>query len=466
MRPMRVAIIDDEEIAGKMVKRVLDQEGFEVELFDIAASFLATMRQHPFEIVFIDLKLPDMDGLDLLNRVKQIREETEAIIITGYGSVETALGATEKGAFYYINKPCKRNDIRLLASRAREKISLKEENRKLKLAMNQNDLMAGFIGVGPAMQEIFVMIKKLAMVNCNVLLQAETGTGKQMVAQAIHTLSPRKDCPFVCFNCGGFTEELISSELFGYEKGAFTGASKVKIGLFEAAEGGTVFLDEIGEMPPSMQVKLLHVLQERQIMRVGSTRPIDLDIRILAATNRDLRAAVQTGSFREDLFFRLNVVGLHLPRLAERNEDIPILISHFIDKFNLAFGRHVKGVSQQVLDLLTAYQYPGNVRELENIIQRALVLADGEKIRIHDLPDSIQQLAVELIGTEGLMSLEEVAKRHIAAVLHKTDYNKKLASAILKIPRTTLWRRMKKYSLVKCEDPCVKTPDQENDAQI
>lgn len=452
MKAMRVAVIDDEEIAGQLVRRILDQEGFDVELFQTGTSFLARMRQAPFDIVFIDLKLPDIEGLSLLNHVKQINEATEAIIITGYGSVETALSATERGAFYYINKPCRRNDIRLLASRAREKIELQEENRKLKLAMNQDDLMAGFIGTSPAMQEIFAMIKKLAMVNCNVLMQAETGTGKQMVAQAIHELSPRKDFPFVYFNCGGFTEELISSELFGHEKGAFTGASKVKLGLFETAEGGTVFLDEIGEMPHSMQVKLLHVLQERQIMRVGSTRPIDLDIRIVAATNRDLRDAVQKGTFREDLFFRLNVVGLHLPRLAERCDDIPLLISHFIDKFNLAFNRQIKGVSPQVMDILTAYDYPGNVRELENIIQRALVLTDSNRIHIHDLPVRLQQLTAKLQDTEELMPLEEIEKRHITNVLEKTDYNKNLASVILKIPRTTLWRRMKKYSLLSSKD--------------
>ena len=279
-------------------------------------------------------------------------------------------------------------------------------------------------------------------------MQAETGTGKQMVAQAIHASSPRKESPFVYFNCGGFTEELISSELFGHEKGAFTGASKVKLGLFETAEGGTVFLDEIGEMPPSMQVKLLHVLQERQIMRVGSTRPIDLDIRIVAATNRDLRDAVQKGTFREDLFFRLNVVGLHLPRLAERRDDIPLLICHFIDKFNLRFNRKIKDVSPQVMDILTAYDYPGNVRELENIVQRALVMADHNTIHIHDLPLSLQKLTLDLIDTEGLMTLEDIEKRHILNVLEKTGYNKNLASVILKIPRTTLWRRMKKYNLL------------------
>ena len=231
---MRVAVIDDEKIAGQMVKRILDQEGFEVEVFQAGTPFLVRMKQEPFALVFIDLQLPDMDGLTILNEVKRLHEDTEAIIITGHGSVETALDATQKGAFHYIHKPCKRHDIRLLATRAREKIELRAENRKLRQAMGKDNLMAGFVGTSPAMQEILAMIRKLSMVNCNVLLQAETGTGKQMVARAIHTMSPRKDEPFIYFNCGGFTEELISSELFGYEKGAFTGASATKIGLFEA----------------------------------------------------------------------------------------------------------------------------------------------------------------------------------------------------------------------------------------
>lgn len=448
---MRVAVIDDEKIAGQHVKRVLDQEGFEVETFQAGAPFLTRMRQEPFQIVFIDLQLPDMNGLTILNQVKQFREDTEAIIITGHGSVETALQATDKGAFHYINKPCKRHDIRLLAQRAREKIELREENRKLKTAMGKDNLIAGFVGSSPAMQEIFAMIKKLAMVNCNVLLQAETGTGKQMVARAIHALSPRKDHPFVYFNCGGFTEELISSELFGHEKGAFTGASGTKIGLFESAAGGTVLLDEVGEMPPSMQVKLLHVLQERQILRVGGTRPIELDIRIIAATNRDLKEAIQTGAFREDLFFRLNVVGLHLPRLAERRDDIPLLISHFVDKFNLAFNKQIKGISPQVFTVLTDYNFPGNVRELENIVQRAVALADDKVIQLRDLPAGLRQGVLIDDDNDILPPLEEVEKRHIAKVLEKTNYNKNVASTILNLPRTTLWRRMKKYRLLKPE---------------
>ncbi|MBU0682600.1 MAG: sigma-54 dependent transcriptional regulator [Proteobacteria bacterium] len=452
---MRVAVIDDEKIAGQLVKRVLDEEGFEVELFQAGTPFLTRMRQMPFAIVFIDLELPDMNGLTILNEVKRFCEDTEAIIITGHGSVETALDATQKGAFHYIHKPCKRHDIRLLASLAREKIKLQEENRKLKSAMGNDNLMANFVGASPAMQEIFAMIKKLAMVNCNVLLQAETGTGKQIVARAIHNLSPRNGHPFIYFNCGGFTEELISSELFGHEKGAFTGASHTKIGLFEAAEGGTLLLDEIGEMPASMQVKLLHVLQERQIMRVGSTKPIDLDIRIIAATNRDLREAVKKGIFREDLFFRLNVVGLHLPRLAERGDDIPLFISHFIDKFNLAFNKQITGVSPQVMQLLTAYPYPGNVRELENIIQRAVALADTKRIQVRDLPARLREFADNVATSEPLLPLEDVEKKHIATVLERTNYNKNLASVILNLPRTTLWRRMKKFGLL--------SPDQDSE---
>ncbi|MFZ5759610.1 MAG: sigma-54-dependent transcriptional regulator [Thermodesulfobacteriota bacterium] len=449
---MRIAVIDDEKISAQLVKRVLDQEGFEVETFPAGLPFLARMRQQPFHIVFIDLQLPDIDGLTILRKVKEIREETEAIIITGHGSLETALAATDQGAFHYINKPCKRQDIRLLAQRVREKIELTEENRRLKMTVGRDSIIPGFIGVSPAMQDIFAMIRKLAMVNCNVLLQAETGTGKQMVARAIHALSPRTDQPFVYFNCGGFTEELISSELFGHEKGAFTGATGTKAGLFETANNGTVLLDEIGEMPASMQVKLLHVLQERQIMRVGGTRPIDLDIRIIAATNKNLEEAIRDGRFREDLYFRLNVVGLHLPRLAERGDDIPLLISHFIEKFNRAFHKQVKKVSPRAMEVLAAYDYPGNVRELENIIQRAVALTDSEEIRVRDLPTGLRQSTTDEEDVAALLPLEEVEKQHIATVLAKTNYNKNLASLILNLPRTTLWRRMKKFHLLNGED--------------
>lgn len=445
---MRVAVIDDEKTAGRLVKMALEQEGFKVELFQAGRPFLARMEQEPFQIVFIDLQLPDMDGLAILNMVKQMNEDTEAIIITGHASVETALDATRKGAFHYITKPCRRHDIRLVAQHASEKIALRDENRKLKLAMGGNDPLAGFVGSSKVMQEIFAMIKKVALVNCNVLLQAKTGTGKQMVARAIHTLSPRRERPFIYFNCGGFAEELICNELFGHEKGAFTGADNAKVGLFETAAGGTVLLDEIGEMPLSMQVKLLHVLQERQILRVGGTKPIDLDIRIIAATNVDLRTAIEQGFFREDLFYRLNVVSMHLPSLTERREDIPLLSAHFIDKFNLAFNKKITGLSPQAQELLINYDFPGNVRELENIIQRAVALADSDEIQVRDLPARLRKTNIQPFSEDTqLISLDEMEKQHIAAVLKKTSYNKNLASSILKLPRTTLWRRMKKYKL-------------------
>lgn len=443
----RVAIVDDEETTGRMIKLALEQDGFEVETFLAGRPFLARMAAEPFHIAFIDLQLPDLDGLRVLNLLKQLNEDTEALIVTGHGSVEAALEATGKGAFHYLTKPCKRHDIRLLARRAKEKIELREENRKLKLAMGKDHLMAGFVGASPAMQEIFAIITKVAVVNCNVLLQAETGTGKQMVARAIHSISPRKNKKFVYFNCGGFTEELICSELFGHEKGAFTGAQNIKIGLFETAAGGTVFLDEIGEMPMSMQVKLLHVLQERQVLRVGGTHPIDLDIRIIAATNVDLKKAIEKGTFREDLFYRLNVVGMHLPKLIERSEDIPLLISHFIDKFNLAFNKKIKRISPQAMELLSKYNYPGNVRELENIIQRAAALVDSDEIRLNDLPPRLNQGKPWPLAEKELLSMEEVEKQHITKVLKEVDYNKVEACNILKLPRTTLWRRLKKLKI-------------------
>jgi len=446
---MKVAIIDDEEMACRHIKRVLDAEGFEVEYFLDGHSFLRRLDQQTFPIVFIDLHLPDMNGMEILTHVKKKFEDMEAIIITGNASIETAVDAIKAGAYHYITKPFKRHDVRLLANKARKKFELLTENRALRQALCNGGTIEGFVGSSPAMQEVFAMIKKVAMVNCNVLLQAETGTGKQMAARAIHSLSPRKDNAFVAFNCGGFAEELIASELFGHDKGAFTGATATKIGLLESAAGGTVFLDEIGEMPLSMQVKLLHVLQERQIFRVGGTKAIDLDIRIIAATNKDLKKEVEAGSFREDLFYRLNVVSIRLPKLTERKDDIPLLITHFIEKFRLAFNKDTRQISPQALDVLLHYHYPGNVRELENIIQRAVALAEGESIQVRDLPADLRKLAFTTFEGEDLLSIEMMEKQHITKVLDITGDNRKLSSEILGIPLTTLWRRIKKYGLDK-----------------
>jgi two-component system response regulator AtoC len=446
---LRIAVVDDEMTVCSRLKRVLEKEGHEVETFQTAGSFLESVARNPFPIVFLDLRLPDANGIEVLANIKQSRNDVEVIVITGHGSIDTAIEAIKGGAYHYVTKPFKLEEIRSLARGASEKIGLIEENRRLRKALGNGEPLDGFIGDSGAMQEIFSMVRKVAPVNCNILLQGESGTGKELVARSIHRLSPRRNGPFVSFNCGGFTEELICSELFGHERGAFTGAAVTKIGLLESAAGGTVFLDEIGEMPPSMQVRLLRVIQERRILRVGGTKPIALDIRLIAASNRDIKKATTEGNFREDLFYRLNVVTLYLPRLVERKDDIPLLISAFIEKYSRPFGKKVKRIAPQALDILTHYNYPGNIRELENIIQRAVALAEGDMIRTEDLPSDLQKLEFNTLDGEGLLSLEEVEKQHIARVLERTDYNKALSSKILNLPRTTLWRKMKKHDLLK-----------------
>ena len=445
---LRIAIIDDELTVRQRLKPFLEKEGYEVETFESAQSFWARAARVPFSIVFLDIKLPDANGMEVLEHLKGRQKNVEVIMITGYGSIDSAIKAIKRGAYHYVGKPFKMEEILVLANGAREKIALREENERLRDALGEEGVLEGFVGASAAMQEIFRMIKKVAPVNCNVLLQGESGTGKELVARSIHRLSPRRKGPFVSFNCGGFTEDLICNELFGHEKGAFTGATITKIGLLESAAGGTVFLDEIGEMPPSMQVRLLHVIQEKKILRVGGTKPIALDVRIIAASNQDIKKATTAGAFREDLFYRLNVVTLYLPRLSERKDDIPLLVSSFIEKYRRPFGKKVKRIAPQSLDILMHYNYPGNVRELENIIQRAVALAEGEVIRLEDLPSDLQKLEFNTFEGEGLLTLEEVEKQHVARVLEKTGHNKGLSSKILNVPRTTLWRKMKKFGLL------------------
>ncbi len=444
---LRLAIVDDEEIVCRRLSQALIKEGFEVEAFMMGRSFLERMMQQPFDIVFLDMRLPDISGLELLPRIKSLRAETEVIIVTGHESVETAIEAIRNGAYHYVSKPVNLTEIRLLAKSAQDKISMRMENIRLREALKGDTALSAIIGNSPAIQQLFAMIRKVAPVDCNVLIHGGSGTGKALVARAIHQLSPKRDHPFVAFNCGGFTDELISSELFGHERGAFTGATAAKVGLLEAASGGTVFLDEIGEMPLAMQVKLLHVIQERRILRVGGTKPIDLNIRVIAATNKDLRHEVELGTFRDDLYFRLNVVSLGLPLLADRREDIPLLVRHFIEKYSLAFHKQVTGIQPQALQLLCGYSFPGNVRELENIVERAVALTDNEEIDIQDLPQDLRQLEFNIVEGDGLPPLSEMERRYIMNVLAKTGYSKSLTAQILEIPRTTLWRKLKGYGV-------------------
>ena len=448
----RIAIVDDEITVCRRLTRALAKEGCEVEAFQTAEAFMSGMAQQSFQVIFLDLRLPDMDGMLLLPEIKKRWEHAEVVIITGYGSIDSAVEAIHKGAYHYVTKPVKLDDVRLYARRALEKVALREEVDVLKRVLaEERSSFNGLIGTSGVMQEIFGLMKKVAVVDCNVLLQGETGTGKELVARAIHNLSSRHSYPFVSFNCGGFAEELISSELFGHQKGAFTGAVATKIGLLETSHRGTVFLDEIGEMPPSMQVKLLRVIQEKKILRVGGTLPIDLDIRLIAATNKDLKQEVQEKAFREDLFYRLNVVNIKLPRLSERREDITLLISHFIKKYSTALRKKISRMSPEAVEILLGYSYPGNVRELENIIERAVALADGEVVRVADLPEDLQKLGFLSLEGEDLLPLEAVEKQHIIKVLERTGWNRNLASEVLDLPRTTLWRKMKKYGLSKQE---------------
>ena len=451
---IRIAVIDDERIVGSRLKKALEKAGDEmrdcpcdVEAFTAAEPFFQQLATKGFHLVFTDLKMPDVDGMTVLERVKKLCPDTEVIVITGYSSIDSAIEAIKKGAYHYSVKPLKLDEIRLLAKNAIEKIRLQSENQSLREAIAQRDSLSSIVGTSSAMQAVFAITRKVAAVDCNVLIQGRSGTGKELVARAIHALSHRKNSLFVSFNCGGFTEELISSELFGHEKGAFTGASTAQIGLIESGAGGTVFLDEIGEMPHSMQVKLLHVIQEKRIFRVGGIRPIDLDIRIVAATNRDLKKEVEAGNFREDLFYRLNVVNIQLPTLAERRDDIPLLISHFIDNFNKVFGKKVKGLSSQALEILMHYDFPGNIRELKNIIERAVALTDQSRIQVIDLPPDLQNLDFKTFETLEMETLEEMEKRYITTILQRTNYNRHLTAKILGLPRTTLWRRLKEYGI-------------------
>jgi transcriptional regulator with PAS, ATPase and Fis domain len=339
------------------------------------------------------------------------------------------------------------SDLRLLVKRALDKVMLVKEKEALKEELFSQARPAEIIGNSKAMHEVFQLISKVAPLDCNVLIQGESGTGKEMVARALHRRSPRKHRPFVSFNCGGFTEELITNELFGHEKGAFTGAAETKIGLLEAANTGTIFLDEIGEMPVSMQVKLLRFVQERAFLRVGGVKPLPLDVRLLAASNRDFKEMVKSGTFREDLYYRLNVILITLPPLRSRPDDVPLLVRHFLNKCSHALGKEVQSMSSEALAILKHYPFPGNVRELENIIERAVALSDDNEIIARDLPSDLRELSMSSLETQSYMTLEEKEKRYIQEVLNKTNQRKNLAAEILGLPRTTLWRKMKHHGL-------------------
>jgi two-component system response regulator AtoC len=447
MEAFRVALIDDDPIACREMKRTLQKDRYLLETFSDGESALKRMEQAPFDLIICDLKLPGENGLQILRKTKDFNPSTEFIIVTGHSSVDSAIEALQSGAFHYVTKPVKQAVLRALASKALEKVRLVKEKEVLKKALYEKGTQKEIIGHSSAMQEVFRLIEKLSPLTCNVLIQGESGTGKELVARALHFKGPRREMPFVPFNCGGFTEDLIGNELFGHEKGAFTGAQNIKIGLLEAANRGTLFLDEIGEMPQSMQVKLLRFIQERSFLRVGGTRPVEVDVRIIAASNQNLSEAVREKKFREDLYYRLNVVLITIPPIRQRPDDIPVFLRHFLSKFSKTLGKEITGVDPEVLEILQSYPYPGNVRELENIVERAVALSDEQTIRMKDLPSDLQTLSLKSLDPRGWPSLEEKEREYIQQVLMETDDQKALAAQILKIPRTTLWRKLKKLGL-------------------
>jgi DNA-binding NtrC family response regulator len=443
----RIAVIDDEPIVGREIKRGLSKESYEVEVFLDGESALKRFQQVEFDVVLCDLKLPGMSGLDILKSVRNRSPRSEVILITGYGSVDSAIEAIRAGAFHYVTKPIKIAELKLLVSRALDKVLLVRETQALKEALFPQNQPPQIVGNSRRMTEVFRLIEKVAPLDCNVLIYGESGTGKEMIARALHEKSPRHQNPYVSFNCGGFAEELITNELFGHEKGAFTGATETKIGLLEAAHRGSIFLDEIGEMPLSMQVKLLRFVEERTLFRVGGSKPLPVDVRLIAASNRDLKEMVKHQSFREDLYYRLNVVLIPLPPLRARKDDIPLLTHHFLQKYSRAFCKEVNSISPEVLEILSQYPFPGNVRELENIIERAVALTDDSEISIRDLPSDLRELSMISLDTEENVTLEEKEKAYIQEVLTKTNHRKNLAAEILGLPRTTLWRKMKHFGL-------------------
>jgi len=398
-----ILVVDDEPSIREMLGIMMRREGFEVVTAETRARASEALQGEVFDIVITDLRLPDGDGLEVLRQAKVASPEGVAIVMTAFGSHEMNVAAIRLGADAYLTKPFDVEELKLVVRGAVEKQKLEQENRLLKAEFRSRHGLDRILGVSKAMDGVFRMVRSVSGTGSTVLISGESGTGKELVAKAIHSHSPRKDAPFVSINCGALTETLLESELFGHMKGAFTDAHQNKKGLFEAAHRGSLFLDEVGDTPPAMQVKLLRAIQDKRIRRVGGTEEIEVDVRIVAATNRSLSAMVREKRFREDLFYRLNVIPIHIPPLRERREDIPLLAAHFLERFSREMGKTVAKVSQEAMDRLCQYAWPGNVRELENVIERAVALETTPAILVERLPETLQ---TPLASTSGLPEIQ------------------------------------------------------------
>ncbi|BCB96241.1 acetoacetate metabolism regulatory protein AtoC [Dissulfurispira thermophila] len=451
-RQFRILVIDDEETMLRIISRSLEQDNYIVETFRTGTDAISRLHNGDVDIVITDLMLPDRDGFDVIKETHAIDENIPVVVITAYSSIESAVKAIKSGAYDFIPKPFDPEHISIVVKRAVETRNLKLENIGLKMKLKDLPDSSEIIGTSHAMQQVFDMIEKVKNTDGTVLLIGESGVGKELVARAIHYKSKRSEKPFIAINCGALPDELLESELFGYEKGAFTGAINRKIGLFEAANGGTVFLDEVSSISQMMQVKLLRFLQERSFMRLGGKETISVDVRIIAATNEYLRDAVNKGVFRKDLYYRLNVIPIEIPPLRERREDIPLLIRHFIRKFSLKISKDIKGIDRQAEELLKNYKWEGNVRELENVIERAITITNDAFIGVNDMPDEIKNnkgslLLEETADYPTTLSLFDIERIHISKVLKSVNNNKSKAARILGIDYSTLLRKLKSMEI-------------------
>jgi len=449
----RVLVVDDEENIRLVLRTLLKKHSYEVELADSGEAALASLDSFDPDVILTDVRMPRMGGLDLLGALKAKQHPATVIVMSAYGNVDLAIEAMKAGAYDYVSKPFKPDEIVLALRKAEERESLRRENRALREQMQKDTQFSSIVAKSREMTDIFRTITKIADFKTTVLITGESGTGKELVARAIHDRSHRKTAPFVAINCGAIPENLLESELFGHKKGAFTDASADRHGLFEEASAGTLFLDEIGELPLNLQVKLLRVLQEETIRRLGDPKDIKVDVRIIAATHRDLAADVKAGRFREDLFYRINVLAIHIPPLRSRREDVNLLIDHFLTRNNARLGTSIRGVSPEARKLLLEYAWPGNVRELENTIERAMVLAETDVLQSVDLPERIRDALdpVQVQLSSGELSIKKttaaIEQILIRRALQKTKGNRTRAADVLEISHRALLYKIKDYKI-------------------
>ncbi|MGE5790140.1 MAG: sigma-54-dependent transcriptional regulator [Syntrophaceae bacterium] len=442
---VNILVVDDEEIVRDSLASWLEEDGYEVETAENGMKALERLPLKEWSLALVDLKMPGMDGIQLMEEIKKARPDLTVIIMTAYATVDTAVKAMKRGAYDYTVKPFNPEDLSMTIRKILEHQKLVKENIFLRKELKKQYRLHDMIGKNKQMLEIFELVKTVAPSNSIVLVQGESGTGKELLARAIHDESPRRDAPFISVSCAALTESLLESELFGHEKGAFTGADAIRRGKIELAQDGTLFLDEIGDVSLKLQMDLLRVLEQREFRRVGGHDLIPINSRIIAATNRDLKKAIAEGHFREDLYYRLNVISIHIPPLRDRKEDIPLLVEHFVDKFNIEMGKAIEGVNEGAMRLLIDFGWPGNARELRNVIERAMVVTKGKTIMESDLS---LPAAPGRSGNHG-KSLDDIEKEHIRLILAENKWNIIRSAHMLGIDRVTLYNKIKKYELKK-----------------